>query len=77
MTTISASSGTSIALAGLRQAEQAQLVAIKAVTSGSLDPDVMAQAATLLAGAQGQESASAIALVSTLRQQSLFVDILA
>ena len=42
MTAISASSSVSYALAGLRQAEAAQLTALKAVGSGSLNPDVMA-----------------------------------
>lgn len=77
MTSVSPSSGISVALAGLRQAGQAQLAAIKAVGSGSLDADVMAQAAALLQGAQAQESASAIVLVASLKQQGRFIDMLA
>lgn len=76
MTTINPSSGVLNAMSGLRQAEQAQLVALKAVSSGSLDMDTMAQAASILQGAQGQGSASAIALVAGLRQQSMFIDML-
>ncbi len=77
MTTIAGGSGISVALAGLARAEQAQLLALKAVGSGSLDADVMAQAAALLQGAQGQEAASAVALKAQLGQQSLFIDLLA
>ncbi len=77
MTAISASSSVSYALAGLRQAEAAQLTALKAVGSGSLNPDVMAQAAAILAGAQGQGSASLFALQAGLDQQRTFIDILA
>ena len=77
MTSINTSSGAMYAVSGLRQAEQAQLVAIKAVGSGSLDPDVMAQAAAILQGAQNQGSASALALMANLRQQGMFIDMLA
>lgn len=76
MTTINPSSSVLSALSGLHQAQQAQLVAIKAVGSGSLDMDTMAQAASILQGAQGQGSASAVALVAGLRQQSMFIDML-
>lgn len=77
MTSINTSSGAMYALSGLRQAEQAQLAAIHAVGSGSLDMDAMAQAASILQGAQGQGSASALALVAGLRQQGTFIDMLA
>lgn len=77
MTSIGTSSGAMLALSGLRQAEQAQLAAIKAVGSGSLDMDVMAQAASILQGAQSQGSASALALMANLRQQGMFIDMLA
>lgn len=77
MSSISFSSGTAIALDGLRQAEQAMQLALKAVGSGSLDLDVMAQAAAILQGAQGQQGANAVALRASLAQQSYFIDILA
>lgn len=77
MTSINTSSGAMYALSGLRQAEQVQLAAIHAVGSGSLDMDAMAQAASILQGAQGQGSASALALVAGLRQQGMFIDMLA
>lgn len=77
MSSTSFSSGTAIALDGLRQAEQAMQFALKAVGSGSLDPDVMAQAAAILQGAQGRQGANAVALRASLTQQSYFIDILA
>ncbi|MFN4309039.1 MAG: hypothetical protein ACK4FK_00495 [Ferrovibrio sp.] len=77
MSSITFSSGAAIALDGLRQADQAMQVALKAVGSGSLDPNVMAQAASILQGAQGQQGANAIALRASLAQQSYFIDILA
>ena len=77
MSSISFSSGTAIALDGLRQAEQAMQLALKAVGSGSLDPDVMAQAAAILQGAQGRQDANTVALRASLAQQSYFIDILA
>lgn len=77
MTSISSSAAVSHAMAGLRQAEAARLTALKAVGSGSLDPDTMAQAAAILAGAQGQGSASLLALQAGLDQQRTFIDILA
>lgn len=75
MTSVSSSSGVSAALAGLRQAEAAQLTAVKAVASGSLSPDVMAQAAAVLQGGQGD--AALLALRASLEQQSYFIDLLA
>lgn len=77
MTSVTGSSAVSYALAGLRQAEAAQLTALKAVGGGSLNPDVMAQAAAILTGAQGQGGASALALQASLQQQRYFIDILA
>lgn len=78
MTSVSSTgSAVSVALSGLRQAEQAQLAAVKAVGSGSLAPDTMAQAAAILQGGLTQESAAAIALAASLGQQRYFIDILA
>jgi len=74
MTSINTSSGAMYALSGLRQAEQAQTVAIKAIGSGSLDMDAIAQAASILQGSQG--SSAALSLASGLRQQSMFIDML-
>ncbi|HLT78386.1 MAG TPA: hypothetical protein VKZ87_13460 [Ferrovibrio sp.] len=77
MTPVTGSSAVSYALAGLRQAEAAQLAALKAVGSGSLNPDVMAHAAAILQSAQGQGGASLLALQASLQQQRYFIDILA
>ena len=77
MTSVSSSASVSYALAGLRQAEAAQLTALKAVGSGSLNPDTMAQAAAVLAGAQGQGSAALLVLQAGLDQLRYFIDILA
>lgn len=78
MTSVSSTgSAVSVALSGLRQAEQAQLAAVKAVGSGSLAPDTTAQAAAILQGGLTQESAAAIALAASLGQQRYFIDILA
>lgn len=76
MTSIGTSSGAMYALSGLREAEQTQLLALKAIGSGSLDPNVMAQAAAILQGAQSQEGANAAVLKANLRQQSMFIDML-
>lgn len=74
---ISFSSGIAFALDGLRQSERATNVAIQAVGSGSLDPDTLAAAATILQGSQTAGSASALALEAGLVQQRRFIDILA
>ena len=74
---ISFSSGIATALDGLRQSERATNAAIQAVGSGSLDPDVIAQAATILQGAEGAGGASALALEAGLAQQGRFINILA
>lgn len=77
MVSFSTSAGTLAAVDGLRQSQQAQLAAIKAIGSGSLDMDTMAQAAAVLKGAQTGESAAALALKAQLDQQGRFIDILA
>lgn len=68
--------GSIAALDGLRQAERAVEVVAQTVAS-STDPNLLAQAATLLQGAQGQSDASALALRANLEQQRYFIDILA
>jgi hypothetical protein len=74
---ISFSSGIATALDGLRRSERATDLAIEAVGSGSLDPDALAEAATVLQGSRAAGSASALALEAGITQQRRFIDILA
>jgi len=74
---ISFSSGIAIALDGLRQSERTTDLAIEAAASGSLDPDTLAQVATILQGAETAGGASALALEAGIAQQRRFIDILA
>jgi hypothetical protein len=77
MTSVNSYSSVSVALNGLRQADQALVAAVEAVGSGSLDADTMAQAAAILQGAEMQAGASAVALRAGLGQQRHLIDILA
>jgi hypothetical protein len=77
MTAIPGISPISSALGGLRQADEALLAAVKAVNSGSLDLNTMAEAAALLQGAEIQAGASVAVLRSSVEMDRHFIDILA
>lgn len=71
------SSSIATALDGLRRAERVSNFAAAVAGSGSLDPNTLATAATVLQGAETTGAASALALEAGIAQQRRFIDILA